>query len=30
MFCLVEERRGGGQCSVWLRSGDKENNVLFG
>ena len=29
MFCLVEEWRGGGQCSVRLRSGEEENNVLF-
>ena len=29
MFCLIDEWRKGEQCSVWLRRGVKENNVLF-
>ena len=30
MFCLIDEWKEGEQCSVRLRSGKKENNVLLG
>ena len=29
MFCEVDKRRKGEQCSVRLRSGEEENKVLF-